>query len=173
MEFVFETLYNQKGISVMAKALRKTIRKKKSIRSHIFGILIIVCAIFLSFPKNGMEFKITGNFIATWLAVIAMVIALIFEDRLNGYIAKKRMLTGMEKSVVTFKEDVYISETNLGKTEFYYNNITAIAETNEYFVFIFAPNHAQIYDKNGIIKGTIDEFKTFITQKTEKEIQQI
>ena len=28
MEFVFETMYNQKGISVMAAVLRKTIRKK-------------------------------------------------------------------------------------------------------------------------------------------------
>ena len=30
MKFVFETIYDQKGISVMAEALRKTIRKKKA-----------------------------------------------------------------------------------------------------------------------------------------------
>ena len=29
MEFIFETNYDQKGITVMAKALRKTIRKKR------------------------------------------------------------------------------------------------------------------------------------------------
>ena len=83
------------------------------------------------------------------------------------------MITGMEKSITTFKEDSYISETNIGKTEFYYNNIKIIAETEDYFIFVFDPSHAQIYDKNGITKGTIEEFKKFITQKTELEIQNI
>ena len=35
MEFIFETNYDQKGISAMAEALRKTVRKKRSKRTHI------------------------------------------------------------------------------------------------------------------------------------------
>ena len=62
-------------------------------------------------------------FIITWLVIIVMIITLLFEDKINGYIARKRMITGMEKSITTFKEDSYISETNIGKTEFYYNTI--------------------------------------------------
>lgn len=173
MEFIFETIYNQKGISVMAEALRKTIRKKNSKRSHIYAVLVILLGIMLSFSQNGEEFKITFKFIITWLVIIVMIITLLFEDKINGYIAKKRMITGMEKSITTFKEDSYISETNIGKTEFYYNNIKIIAETEDYFIFVFDPSHAQIYDKNGITKGTIEEFKKFITQKTELEIQKI
>ena len=61
MEFIFETNYDQKGITVMAKALRKTIRKKRSKRSHIFGIIIIICAILLSIPDKNEEFVITMN----------------------------------------------------------------------------------------------------------------
>ena len=102
-----------------------------------------------------------------------MALTLLFEDKLNGYIARKRMLPGMDKSLVTFKEESYLSETAVGKTEFYYNNINTIAETDEYFVFIFNQNHAQIYDKNGLKKGTIEGFRDFIIQKTEKEIQRI
>lgn len=51
MEFVFETNYDQKGITLMAKALRKTIRKKRSNRLHILGIIIIICAILLFLPE--------------------------------------------------------------------------------------------------------------------------
>ena len=40
MKFTFETEYNTKTMSVMAKALRKTIRKKHSRRSHIFGWIV-------------------------------------------------------------------------------------------------------------------------------------
>jgi len=41
MEFRFETVYNQKAFTSMAKALRKTIRKKRSKRSHIFGWMVV------------------------------------------------------------------------------------------------------------------------------------
>ncbi len=173
MEFIFETMYNQKSISIMAEALRKTIRKKKSKRSHIYAVLVILLGIILSFSQDSEEFKITFKFIITWLVIIVMVVVLLFEDKINGYIARKRMITGMEKSTTTFKEDSYITETNIGKTEFYYKNIKIIAESEEYFVFIFDQSHAQIYDKNGITKGSIDEFRKFISRKTEIEIQYI
>jgi len=173
MEFIFETKYDPKGISVMAEALRKTIRKKKSKKQRVWAILIIILGVMLSMPKNIEEFKITFNFIITWVAIITMVVVLIFQDKINGYIARKRMIAGMEKSITTFKEDSYISETNIGKTEFYYKNIQEIAENNNYFIFIFDQSHAQIYDKHGITRGNIDEFRNFITKKTDKEIQKI
>ena len=47
MEFQFETRYDQKGLTAMARALRKTIRKKSSRRSHIFGWCIVALAILL------------------------------------------------------------------------------------------------------------------------------
>ena len=34
--FTFETAYNQKAMTTMARALRKTVRKKHSRRSRIF-----------------------------------------------------------------------------------------------------------------------------------------
>ena len=173
MEFIFETKYDQKGISVMAEALRKTIRKKKSKKQHLWAILIIILAVILTIPKNNEEFVITFNLVITWLAVIVMVFTFIFQDKINGYFARKRMISGMEKSITTFKEDNYISATNIGKTEFYYNNILEIVEKNDYFIFIFDKSHAQIYDKNGITKGNIDEFRNFITKKTDKKIQGI
>jgi len=173
MLFIFETLYDQKALSVMAEALRKTIRKKNSKRSHILGIIIIICAILLSLPGKNEEFVISVNFIITWIVIIIMVLTLMFEDKLKGFFAKKRMLPGTEKAVTTFKEDVYVLETNAGKTEFYYSNIFALAETEEYFVFVFNKNHAQVFDKNNMNGGSVQDFKKFITEKTQKQIQAI
>ena len=101
------------------------------------------------------------------------IINSIFEDKINGYIAKKRMVTGLDKAKTTFKEEKYISETKIGKTEFYYENIKELAETEDYFVFVFDQSHAQIYAKKGIASGNIDDFRKFIIEKTEKKIQEI
>ena len=135
--------------------------------------LDIILAVILTIPKNNQEFVITFNLVITWLAVIVMVFTFIFQDKINGYFARKRMIAGMEKSITTFKEESYISATNIGKTEFNYENILEIVESKDYFIFIFNKSHAQIYDKNGITKGNIDEFRTFIAKKTGKEIQKI
>ena len=173
MEFIIETEYTQKVISTMAKALRKTIRKKRNKRTHIFGWIIIIFAIFISAPIGDKVLVIDMKTIVTWAAVVIMTITLIFEDKINGYIAKKRMIKGTEKAVTVFNEENYISTTDMGKTEWHYKNILQVAETEGYFVFIFDNSHAQIYDKNKFTKGLVEDFRTFICEKTGKDIKNI
>ncbi|MBR3841174.1 MAG: YcxB family protein [Erysipelotrichales bacterium] len=173
MSFKFETAYNQEAVTIMAKALRKTIRKKHSTRSHILGVIVAVIAILLTLPIGDKEFTLNFKTIITWLAALVIVGALVFEDRLNGYIARKRMLPGLAKSSVTFSEDSYYSETALGNSEFKYTNIIMLVESSDYFIFIFSPNHAQIYNKNSITGGTMEEFREFIKGVTKLEIHNI
>ena len=173
MEFVFETIYNQKAIVAMAEGLRKTIRRKRNKRTHILGWLVIILGLLLSIPVGYEEFVIDSKKVVTLLAILIMAIVLLFEDKINGYIARKRMIKGTEKAITVFKEDGYTSTTDMGKTEWYYKNINQLAETDEYFIFIFDQRHAQVYEKNGITSGTIDDFRKFITEKTQKEIKKI
>ena len=173
MEFKFETAYNQEAITVMAKALRKTVRKKRSRRSHIFGVLVIILALLLTLPLGGKAFVLDFKTIITWLVAAILCFTLIFEDKINGYVARKRMLPGLEKAAVTFNEDGYCSETELGSSEFKYGSIMLLAETADYFVFVFSQSHAQVYDKKSIAGGTIEEFRTFIQNATGKEIQNV
>ena len=65
---------------------------------------------------------------------------------------------------------MFISETEVGKSEFAYNKIAMIAETERYFVFVFSASHAQIYDKNNLSGGSMSAFREFITEKTDKPI---
>lgn len=114
-----------------------------------------------------MDFRTVLTLIAI---LVIVVVAILFEDQINGYIARKRMLPGTVFALCTFGEDGYVSETKAGKTEWKYENIETIAETKDYFVFLFGKNHAQVYDKSGLQGGRIEEFRTFLVKKTEKEI---
>ena len=170
MRFIFETNYDPKSLAVMAKCLRKTVRKSKSLKSRRFG-WFAVGLVFLLTLKNG--FSVHLQHLITWLAAAAIIAAMLFEDHINGYTAYKRMLKGTEKAKAFFDTDVadvFVSETEIGKSEFSYNHISHLAETDDYFVFVFSESHAQIYAKNHLTGGTAVEFRQFITAKTDKSI---
>ena len=170
MEFTVTTLYHQKALTAMAKTLRKTTRKRKSRLTHIFGWVIIAVSMLLSLPVAEENYVITANKVFTWLAAAMVFVVIIWEDPLNGYIARKKMLPGTEKAIAYFTEDGFESTTDIGKTSWLYDRITVLAETKDYFVFVFSANHAQVYDKNVITGGTADEFRTFLTERTGKDV---
>lgn len=83
------------------------------------------------------------------------------------------MLPALQKANVTFREESYFYETEIGNSEFKYDNIVMLAETEEYFVFVFSQSHAQIYDKKSMRGGTLEAFRDFISRVTGKEIYSI
>lgn len=167
MRFMIETVYDQKALTAMARALRKTIRSKRSRRSHVFGWIVTIMALLLSF--NAAE--VNGRLVVTVLVAAAIVIALIFEDFINGYVAKKRGLPGLDRSLVTFHEEGYHSSTPIGTSDFQYDTILRFAETKDHFVFVFSVSHAQVYDKRNLSGGTAAEFAAFISEKTGKQLE--
>ena len=173
MEFKFETAYNQEAVTVMAKALRKTIRKKQNCCARILSGILVACAILVTLPFWDSSFVVDFRTVFTWLISAILLLILIFEDKIHGYIAWKRMMPGLDKAVVTFSEEGYLSETPIGKSEFKYDSIQMLAETKDYFIFVFSRIHAQLYDKTSISGGTIEEFRDFIKGVTGKEIQMI
>ncbi len=164
MEFKFDTKYDAKALTSMARALRKTVRKKRSRRTHIWGWIVIVLGLLVSLPLG--EREITMSSVVTWVALAVMLAVFLFEDRLNGKIAGKRMLAGTERTETVFTEERYTSVSALGKSEWNYGNIKVVAENAGYFVFLFSENHAQVYDKSTISGGTVEEFREFIAEKT-------
>lgn len=172
MQFTFETTYDQKALTAMAKCIRKTARKAKSKRSHIVGWVVVALAALLSWPFGEQGFTVDFRKVITWLVMAVMVAALLFEDQINGYFAKKRMLKGTEKAASAFdtESETFVSETAVGRSEFSYANIWQVAETEHYFVFVFSANHAQIYDKGSLTGGTAAEFRQFISEKTGRPV---
>ncbi len=171
MEFTFETNYDQRATAAMARALRKTVRRKRSRRSHVLGWIVLLLALLLLLPRDGEAFVLDLRTVVTGLAALAMLLALLFEDALNGFFARTRMLDGTAHATGVFGAEAYTTTTAAGKTEWPYETICAIAENADYFVFLFDKNHAQIYDKRGLTGGTADEFRAFIAEKTGKPVQ--
>lgn len=75
----------------MAKAVRKTVRKKRSRRTHIFGWIVPILALLLALPL-GDKASFEARDAVTLAVSLVLLIVMIFEDRLNGAIAGKRMI---------------------------------------------------------------------------------
>ena len=163
--FSFETDYDMNTFMAMARALRMTVRKKHSKRSLVFGLGVAalgVASIIMWGPK-----------LLTIAAIAVILLALLFQDRLNAWFAMKRMLSGMERAQSDFYEDRYVSATDIGTTEWHYDKIKAIAEDKVYFIFIFSESHTQAYDKRKMSGGTGADFRDFIMQKTGLNVQRM
>ena len=170
MVFTFDTVYDQRAVTAMARGLRKTIRKKRSRRSHLFGWLVIGLGLLLTLRN---PIVVDGRTIITWGTGVFLLAALLFEDRLNAFFARRRMMTGTDRAVATFTETGYFSETAAGRTEWRYENIAHIAQDDEYFIFVFDQRYAQVYAKAGLTGGTVEDFCVFISQVTGKEVAKI
>ena len=94
MEFRFETTYDQKGFTAMARALRKTIRKKRSRRSHIFGWCVVGLAILLIAVQRMLEEPWTVQDTLNLGVGAVLAVILLTEDQVNAFFAKKKMLPG-------------------------------------------------------------------------------
>ena len=66
MEFTTATDYDMKTLTAMAKALRKTVRKRKSRRAHIFGWIVVLLGTLLLLPPAGSSFSISGRRSLLW-----------------------------------------------------------------------------------------------------------
>ncbi len=169
MEFSIKTTYDQSAMAAVARALRKTLRKKRSRRSHILGWIVVLFGALLLFSQDSFGIRQ----LLTAFAMILIIFVEIWEDRINGYFARKRGLPGLDTSLVTFHETGYHSETALGSSDFYYDSILRITEYGDYIIFIFSINHGQVYDKRSLTGGTIQDFKLFLIEKTGKNIESI
>lgn len=173
MEFRFDTKYDQKGLTVMARALRKTIRKKRSRRSHIFGWCVVALGIVVTAAQIMIKEPWTLRNTVTCGVILVLLATLFGEDQINAYFAKKRMLPGTSSAKSVFAEKNYTSSTEVSASEFRYDTIQCICETEEYFVFLLGRQHGQIYDKAALSGGTVEAFRAFITEKTGKPIAHI
>lgn len=172
MGIQFETDYNMETLTAMAKGLRKTVRKKRSRRVHIFAAVVLVLGILtiLATVAGGEPLGASG--VVTLLALLVVILVSLFEDRLNAWFARKRLLPGTEHAA-TFEEDGYVSATGVTESRFSYAQIVVIAETARYFVFALSSHHTQAYDKRTIRGGSVEDFRAFIAEKTGKLVENI
>ena len=167
MDFIIETTYDNAAMKAPARGLRKTLRAKRSRRSRIAATLVVILGMLLIWSRKTVDVR----FILTAAIMLMIVFTLLREDDLNGRIAKKRGLPGLDSAVTTFGPENYHSVTALGETIFGYDKILALAETEDFFLLIFSPSHGQVYSKKGMSGGTEDAFRNFLEERTKLKFQ--
>lgn len=175
MEFCFATVYDRDCLRAMAKALRKTVRRKHSRRTSIFGWALVLFVLALWLPIiTGRRNADFGNWISL-LAAAAVAFVLLREDSLNAMLAGKRMLPTSKRVESTFMETGYRNVTEAATTDWQYDSmpIAAICDAGDYVVFALNKTLAQAYDKRTLTGGSIEDFYRFIEQKTGKPVQKI
>lgn len=173
MEFHFETRYDQKGLTAMARALRKTIHKKWNRIGLILGWCVVVLAALLVAAERLLGEPWTLRDTKNSFVGVFLIAIMLTKNQINAFFAKKRMLPGTSSVKSVFREEGYTSITEAASTEFHYESVRQVCETADYFVFLFGQRHGQIYDKATLSGGTAEEFRTFITEKTGKPIAYI
>ena len=173
MEFHFTTVYDQACLTAMAKALRKTVRRRHSRRTSVFGWAIVLFVIALWLPiVTGRRSADFGDWISLFAAAMVAFV-LLREDKLNAALAAKRMLPTSQKAEATFTETGYRSVTEAATTEWNYENMTlaAICDVGDYVVLALNKTLAQAYDKRTLTGGSIEEFYALIEEKTGKTVE--
>lgn len=173
MEFTFNTVYDQRAVVDMSRVLRKTLRKKRDRRARIFGWVVLGLGVLTLIPLGEETFTLDFGTVTTMIAMLVVLVTLLFEDQIDSWVARKQILRGADQITSVFREESFLSDCEAGKTERRYDSIDMLAETQRYFVFLFRPRHALLYDKESLTGGTVEQFRTFITEKTGKSMQMV
>ena len=175
MEFHFTTVYDHACLTAMAKALRKTVRRRHSRRTHLLGYLLIAVVLLLWLPIFSGRRSADSGDIVSLIAIIFVAVVLWKEDSLNALLAGKRMLPTSQRAEATFTETGYRSVTAAATTEWNYENISlaAICDVGDFVVFVLNKTLAQAYDKRTLTGGSMDEFYRFLEEKTGKPVEKI
>ena len=170
--FLIQSVYDHKTLTAMSHAMRKTLRRGRSIALRIFGWTIVglMTAFQLLLAVMGAFIFYFDEFII--LLVMAVMIALLLEeDHLNAWTASFLLVPGSKDSKTRFEDGEYVCTNDAAVTQYPYENIGTVCEMKGYFVFFLGKRHGQIYPKSGFLEGTPEDFRAFIAEKTGKEIR--
>lgn len=164
-----QTTMQPKAFAAMARALRKTLRRKRSRRTRIFAAVVTALAILSLILQIWTEPTFTGIFPMALIAV-ALPLITVLEDRLNGWVARRQALAGIETIETRFGEETYCVITPAVESKWKYTQIQCICHTGSYLVLLLDINHAQVLDENGLLDGTPEQLTALLTEKTGKKV---
>ena len=173
MKFHFETNYDMRSLTAMAKGLRKTVRVKESKRNRILCIGMAVIMLLSILLNGSAALEMTFWNVLNWIIIAGLILSVLFEDAVNAYLSQRRKVIGREKTAVEFSPDKYQLITAKRSSTWYYTRIAALAEDKDFFVIVLNESNAQVFKKNTLKSASMEEFRTFIKAATGKEIVQM
>ena len=160
-------------MTVAAHAMRKALRRKRSIVWAIFGWSAFFINALLLIPFDGEPFTLDVTTVTALLAEVMLLSVLLFQDRFIGMIARKNTLAGTKDYHIVFGEESYTVITEVTTSTFRYELIDALAESQDYIILLMKKRYAQPLDKRTLTGGTVEEFKRFLEEKTGKTFRRV
>ncbi len=167
MEFTFKMNYDLKAMTTMAKAVRKGLQEEQNKKSMLMGWIFVALTLFIILLSEKLG----------WMQIAALVIDagfaayLIWQDSVNGYLALKKLPEKMRTGKWLFREDGYFSDTEAGESDYSYENIFIIVESDGYMILVFHEGTAHIIELSTIEGGSADDFRRLLRKKTSLTIQ--
>ena len=173
MTFEIHSDITNRSMTVAARAMRKVLRRKRSILWAVFGWSVFLFNALLLIPFDGEPFTLDASTVISLLVEVMLLSVLLFQDRFNGMIACKNTLAGTKEYHVAFGEDSYTVVAAVTTSTFRYELIDALAESQDYIIFLMKKRYAQPLDKRTLTGGTVEEFKRFLEEKTGKTFRRV
>ena len=173
MTFEIHSNITNRSMTVAARAMRRVLRRKRSIMWAIFGWSVFLFNALLLIPFDGEPFVLDVRTVTSLLVEVMLLSVLLFQDRLNGIIACKNTLAGTKDYHIVFGEESYTVITEVTTSTFRYELIDAMAESQDYIIFLMKKRYAQPLDKRTLTGGTVEEFKRFLEEKTGKTFRRV
>lgn len=171
MTFEINTSITNQSMTVAARAMRKVLRRKRSIIFAIFGWIIFFLNALLLVPFDGEPFIFDVSTVTALLVEGLLLSALLFQDRINGMIARRNTLGGTKEYRSVFGDESYTVVTAVATSTLRYELIDALAESQDHMVLLMKKRYAQPLDKRAITGGTVEEFRSFLEEKTGKKFR--
>ena len=94
MTFEIHSNITNRSMTVAARAMRRVLRRKRSILWAIFGWSVFLFNALLLIPFDGESFTLDVRTVISLLVEVMLLSVLLFQDRINGMIACKNTLAG-------------------------------------------------------------------------------
>ena len=173
MTFEIHSDITNRSMTVAARAMRKVLRRKRSILWAVFGWSVFLFNALLLIPFDGEPFTLDASTVISLLVEVMLLSVLLFQDRFNGMIACKNTLAGTKEYHVAFGEDSYTVVAAVTTSTFRYELIDALAESQDYIILLMKKRYVQPLDKRTLTGGTVEEFKRFLEEKTGKDFRRV
>ena len=127
MTFEIRSDITNRSMTIASRAMRKVLRRKRSILWAIFGWTVFFINALLLIPFDGEPFTLDASTVISLLVEVMLLSVLLFQDRFNGMIACKNTLAGTKEYHVAFGEDSYTVVTAATTSTSRYELIEALA----------------------------------------------
>ena len=145
MTFEIHSDITNHSMTIAARAMRRVLRRKRSIMWAIFGWTVFLFNALLLIPFDGEPFALDV----------------------------RTVTSGTKEYHVAFGEDSYTVVTAATTSTFRYELIDALAESQDYIILLMKKRYVQPLDKRTLTGGTVEEFKRFLEEKTGKDFRRV